>query len=294
MSILIDESTKLTVQGITGRDGFFHTMAMQEYGTNITAGITPGKGGRKVHGVPVFDSVKDAISEVEINTSIIYVPALFAADAIYESIDAGVKLIVCITEGIPVLDMLKICSYIKGSDIRLLGGNCPGLISPGKCKVGIMPAVIHKKGNIGIISRSGTLTYEVAQSITEAGLGQSTVIGIGGDSISGTGYIDLLEMFEKDEQTDAIAIIGEIGGTQEEQAAEYIKEKVSKPVFGFIAGKTAPRGKRMGHAGAIIDGGKGTAADKIKVWNNNGIKVLDRPDIFGQEIKKYLFYSQNV
>lgn len=285
MSILINEKTRLIVQGITGRDGSYHTLSMKEYGTNVVAGVTPGKGGQTVHHVPVFDAVKDAVKETRANASIIYVPSLFAADAIYEAIEAGIKLIVCITEGIPVLEMLKICGHIEDTRVRLIGGNCPGIISPGKCKVGIMPGYIHKKGHVGVISRSGTLTYEVAQSITSVGLGQSTVVGIGGDSVTGTGFIELLEAFELDPDTHAISIIGEIGGTMEEEAADYIKSNITKPVFGFIAGKTAPPGKRMGHAGAIIAGGKGTAEEKIKAWKNAGIHVLDRPDLFGEAIK---------
>jgi succinyl-CoA synthetase alpha subunit len=292
MSILADNNTKLIVQGITGRDGSFHAQSMKKYGTNVVAGVTPGKDRQKVHGIPVFGTVKCAVKETNANASIIYVPALFAADAIYEAIDAGIKLIVCISEGIPVLEMLNICNYIKNSDVRLIGGNCPGVISPGKCKVGIMPGYIHKQGNVGVISRSGTLTYEVAQSITSAGLGQSTVVGIGGDAVSGTGFIDILKLFEKDKDTQAISIIGEIGGTKEEEAAEYIKSNITKPVFGFIAGRTAPPGKRMGHAGAIIAGGKGTAEEKIKAWNKSGIHVLDRPDIFGETIKKHFVCKQ--
>lgn len=286
MSILIDENTKLVVQGITGRDGSFHTKAMLDYGTKVVAGVTPGKGGQFVHGVEVFNTVSSAVSKTGANTSIIYVPSLFAADAIYEAVDAGIKTIVCITEGIPVIDMLKISNYIKNfPDVCLIGGNCPGLISPGKSKVGIMPGSIHKEGDVGIISRSGTLTYEVVESVTRVGLGQSTVIGIGGDSIPGTNFIDLLWRFEKDTQTKTVIMIGEIGGTAEEEAALYVKNHMKKPVFGFIAGKTAPSGKRMGHAGAIIAGGRGTAEEKIKSWQDAGITVLDRPDIFGHKIK---------
>ena len=292
MSILIDKNTKLIVQGITGRDGSFHTKAMLEYGTNVVAGVTPGKGGQSVHGIKVFNTVRDAVKETEANCSIIYVPLMFAADSIYEAIDAGIKLIICIAEGIPVLDMVEVTRYADINGVRLIGGNCPGIISPGKCKVGIMPGKIHKQGSIGVVSRSGTLTYEVVQSITSAGYGQSTVLGIGGDAISGTGFIEILELFESDPETEAVAIIGEIGGDAEEQAGLFVKNKMTKPVFGFIAGKSAPPGKRMGHAGAIISSGKGTAESKITAWEEAGIKVLDRPDVFGEEISKYFKYNK--
>lgn len=288
MSILINRDSKVLVQGITGRDGSFHTKAMQEYGTNVVAGVTPGKGGDVICDVNVFDTVKEAVNETGADTSVIYVPAFFAVDAIYEALESGVKVIVCITEGIPVLDMVKVCDYIKRKDVCLIGGNCPGIISPGKCKVGIMPGHIHRPGNVGIVSRSGTLTYEVVYSITGAGLGQSTVVGIGGDPVCGSDFVDILKLFESDPETDVIVMIGEIGGASEEEAALYIKSKVTKPVFGFIAGKTAPAGKRMGHAGAIISGGKDTAQAKIKIWQDAGVNVLERPDIFGERILQYV------
>lgn len=286
MSILIDNNTKVLVQGITGRDGSFHAQAMQEYGTKIVAGVTPGKGGQIVANVPVFNTVAEAVKETKANASVIYVPAKFAASAIYEAADAGIKLIVCITEGIPVLDMVKIYHYVRTKGVFLIGGNCPGIISPGKCKIGIMPGSIHQAGKVGVVSRSGTLTYEVVNSLTQAGLGQSTVVGIGGDPIPGTSFIDYLDLFEQDKETEVIVLVGEIGGTDEEEAAEYIKEKITKPVFGFIAGLTAPEGKRMGHAGAIVAGGKGTAKSKIAAWQGAGIKMVERPDLFGKEIKK--------
>ena len=277
MSILVDRNTKVVVQGITGRDGSFHALQMKGYGTKVVAGVTPGKGGERVDGIPVFNSVKEAVEKARANTSVIYVPAKFAVDAIYESADAGIKLIICISEGIPPNDMLKIYNYLKNSNTRLVGPNSPGVITPGVCKVGIMPGQIHKKGDIGVVSRSGTLTYEVVYHLTLNGLGQSTCIGIGGDQIIGTNFIDCLSMFEKDPQTKAIVLIGEIGGTDEEEAAEYIKRNVTKPVVAFIAGRTAPPGKRMGHAGAIIAGGTGTAKEKIEAFNKVGIKVATSP-----------------
>ena len=277
MSILVDRNTKVVVQGITGRDGSFHSIQMKEYGTKVVAGVTPGKGGEKVNGIPVFNSVKEAVEKTGANTSVIYVPEKFAVDAIYESADAGIKLIVCISEGIPPNDMLKIYNYLKNTNTRLVGPNSPGVITPGVCKVGIMPGQIHKKGSIGVVSRSGTLTYEVVYHLTLNDLGQSTCIGIGGDQIIGTNFIDCLSMFEKDPQTKAIVLIGEIGGTDEEEAAEFIKKNVTKPVVAFIAGRTAPPGKRMGHAGAIIAGGTGTAKEKIEAFNKVGIKVATSP-----------------
>ena len=277
MSILVDKNTKVVVQGITGRDGSFHALQMKEYGTKVVAGVTPGKGGEKMDGIPVFNSVKEAVEKTGANTSVIYVPAKFAVDAIYESADAGIKLIVCISEGIPPNDMLKIYNYLKNTNTRLVGPNSPGVITPGVCKVGIMPGQIHKMGSIGVVSRSGTLTYEVVYHLTLNGLGQSTCIGIGGDQIIGTNFIDCLSMFEKDPQTKAIVLIGEIGGTDEEEAAEFIKRNVTKPVVVFIAGRTAPPGKRMGHAGAIIAGGTGTAKEKIEAFNKVGIKVATSP-----------------
>jgi succinyl-CoA synthetase alpha subunit len=277
MSILIDKSTKVIVQGITGRDGAFHAKQMLAYGTKVVAGVTPGKAGEKVEGVPVFDSVKEAKDATGANTSVIYVPSKFAVDAIYEAADAGVGLVVCISEGVPAMDMLKIYHYLKGTKTRLLGPNTPGLISPGLSKVGIMPGQIHLKGNVGVVSRSGTLTYEVVYHLTNNGIGQSTCLGIGGDPIVGTGFLDVLEMFQKDPQTKAVVLIGEIGGTDEEDAAAYIKKNMTKPVVAFVAGRTAPPGKRMGHAGAIIAGGSGTAAEKIAAFNKAGIKVAESP-----------------
>lgn len=279
MSILIDEQTKVIVQGVTGRDGSFHARAMREYGTQVVAGVTPGKGGQSVDGIPVFDAVKEAVAQTGANCSVIFVPARFASAAIREAADGGVSLVVCITEGIPVLDMVDLHRELKEKNVRLIGPNCPGIISPGKCKVGIMPGHIHKPGGIGVISRSGTLTYEVVYDLTENNLGQSTCIGIGGDPIVGTGFIDLLEMFKHDDGTEAIAFIGEIGGQEEEKAAAYIRDCVrSKPVVAFISGRTAPPGKRMGHAGAIISGGKGGAEAKVEALRDAGVTVVDRPD----------------
>ena len=278
MSILVGKNTRLIVQGITGREGGFHTLQMKEYGTNIVGGVTPGKGGEWVHGIPVFDTVKEAVKTTEANTSIIYVPARFAADAIMESADAGIKLVICITEGVPVLDMIRVQSFLKDMDTRLIGPNCPGLISPGEAKVGIMPAHIHKPGNIGLLSRSGTLTYEVVQALTDRDLGQSTAVGIGGDPIIGSTFIDVLKLFEDDPLTDQVALIGEIGGTDEQKAARFIADHMTKPVTAFIAGRTAPPGKRMGHAGAIIEGGEGTAAEKISAFEAIGVKVASLPE----------------
>lgn len=282
MSILVNKSTRLMVQGITGKEGSFHTSACMEYGTNIVAGVTPGKGGQEFEGIPVFNTVREAVESTNPNVSMIFVPPAFAADAIMESVEAGIPLIVCITEGIPVMDMVQVKRFMAGKNSRLIGPNCPGVITPGECKIGIMPGFIHKKGSIGVISRSGTLTYEAVWQITRAGLGQSTCIGIGGDPVSGTNFIDLLELFEKDEETEGVVMIGEIGGDAEEQAAEYIKGHFSKPVIGFIAGLTAPPGRRMGHAGAIISGGKGTALEKIKAMEKAGIHVVRNPAIIGQ------------
>jgi succinyl-CoA synthetase alpha subunit len=275
VSILVNNQTRLLVQGITGREGSFHTGQMVEYGTNVVAGVTPGGKGKEVHGVPVFNTVSEAVEETQANTSIIYVPAPFAADAIYEATDAGIALIICITEGVPTLDMVAVYHYVKQAGARLIGPNCPWLITPGEAKVGIMPGYIHDRGPVGLVSRSGTLTYEVVNALTQAGLGQSSAVGIGGDPIIGTSFIDVLEMFEADPETKSIVMIGEIGGSDEEQAAEFIKKHVSKPVVGFIAGQTAPPGKRMGHAGAIISGGEGTAAAKIKALEAAGVKVAD-------------------
>lgn len=277
MSILVNAETRVLVQGITGREGSFHTSQMLEYGTKIVAGVTPGAGGRTVHGVPVFDTVAQAVAATQPNASIVYVPAPFAPDAVYEAIDAGIPLVVCITEGIPVLDTLKLYHYARRHGTRLIGPNCPGLITPGQAKLGIMPGYIHRPGPVGIVSRSGTLTYEVVWALTQAGLGQSTAVGIGGDPIIGTSFVDVLELFEADPQTEAIVLIGEIGGTDEETAAAFIRDHVTKPVVGFIAGRTAPPGKRMGHAGAIIAGGQGTAAEKVAALEAAGVRVAERP-----------------
>ncbi|MFC1975393.1 succinate--CoA ligase subunit alpha [Chloroflexota bacterium] len=278
MSILVGKNTRLLVQGITGREGVFHTEQMKAYGTNIVAGVTPGKGGEWVHGIPVFDTIKEAINATDANASIIYVPARFAADAIMEAADANIELIVCITEGIPVLDMIRVQNFLKTREIRLVGPNCPGIITPDQAKVGIMPAHIHKPGSVGIVSRSGTLTYEVVQALTDNGIGQSTAVGIGGDPIIGSTFIDILKLFEGDPLTDQVVLIGEIGGTDEQKAARFIAEKMNKPVTAFIAGRTAPAGKRMGHAGAIIEGGEGTAEEKIKAFEAVGVRVAQLPE----------------
>jgi succinyl-CoA synthetase alpha subunit len=277
MSILINKKTKVIVQGITGRDGSFHAEQMKKYGTNVVGGVTPGKGGTSINGIPVFNSVKEAVTKTKANTSVIYVPPSFSVDAVYEAVDAGISLIVCITEGLPANDMLKVYDYVKTHGARLIGPNCPGLISPGECKVGIMPGSIVKKGSVGVVSRSGTLTYEAIWALTSAGIGQTTCIGIGGDQIIGTNFLDTLAMFEADKATKAVVMIGEIGGTDEEEAAKFVKTKMTKPVVGFIAGRMAPPGKRMGHAGAIISGGSGTAKEKIEAMNKAGIPVADSP-----------------
>ena len=281
MSILVDKKTRLVVQGITGSEGSFHSQQMKEYGTNVVAGVTPGKGGTEFEGVPVYNTVSEAVKKQKANTSIIFVPPAFAADAILESADAGIKVIICITEGIPVNDMIKVYNAIEGKGIVLVGPNCPGIISPGKAKVGIMPGFIHRKGTIGIVSRSGTLTYEAVKQLTDLNLGQSTGVGIGGDPIIGSRFIDIIKLFNEDPETEGIVMIGEIGGTAEEEAADFIKKHVTKPVVGFIAGRTAPAGRRMGHAGAIISGGKGTADEKIKALKKAGIKVADSPGSIG-------------
>ncbi|MDP1678442.1 MAG: succinate--CoA ligase subunit alpha [Bacteroidota bacterium] len=297
MSILVNKKTRLVVQGITGGEGTFHTSQMLAYGTNVVAGVTPGKGGSRYKGnekdqfdreVKVYNTVADAVKEEGANTSIIYVPAAFAADAIMEAADGGVKLIVCITEGIPIKDMVNAYEYITKKEVRLIGPNCPGIITPGEAKVGIMPAFIHKPGRVGVISRSGTLTYESVWQLTERGIGQSTCIGIGGDPIIGTRFIDAIKLFNEDDKTDGIIMIGEIGGSAEEEAAEYIKKNVSKPVVGFIAGRTAPPGRRMGHAGAIISGGKGTADEKMKAMKSAGIFVCESPATMGETMKMAL------
>jgi len=290
MSIFINKKTKLIVQGITGRDGSFHAEQMKKYGTDVVAGVTPGKGGTTVADIPVFNTMEEAMVEIKANTSVIYVPPAYAVDAIYEAVDAGIKTVVCITEGVPANDMMKVYAYVKEKGARLIGPNCPGLISPGESKVGIMPGTIVKKGNIGVVSRSGTLTYEAIWALTLADMGQSTCIGIGGDQVIGTNFIDCLDAFEKDRSTKAIVMIGEIGGSDEETAAKFIKKNVTKPVVAFIAGQTAPPGKRMGHAGAIISGGSGTAADKIAALNKVGIPVAgsptEIPDILKDLMKK--------
>ncbi len=288
MSILIDKSTRLVVQGITGGEGSFHTEQMIEYGTKVVAGVTPGKGGTKHLNLPVFNTVAEAVEKEGANTSVIFVPAAFAADAVIEAADAGVKLVVCITEGIPVKDMVGVYDYLKKKNVRMVGPNCPGVISPGKAKVGIMPGFIHRKGSVGLISRSGTLTYEAVAQVTAQGYGQSTCVGIGGDPIIGTKFIDALQLFKDDEQTEAVVMIGEIGGSAEEEAAAYIKKYFDKPVVGFIAGRTAPPGRRMGHAGAIISGGHGTADEKMKAMKKAGIIVVESPALIGQAIAKVL------
>ena len=278
MAILADKNTRLLVQGITGREGNFHTRQMIDYGTNVVGGVTPGKGGEWVHGVPVFDTVKGCVEATGANASLIYVPAAFASDALYEAVDAGVELIVCITEGIPIIEMMKVYEYIRHSNSRLVGPNCPGLLTPGQAKVGIMPGYIAKPGNIGVVSKSGTLTYEVVYALSEAGLGQSTCVGIGGDPIIGTNFVDVLQMFEDDPATEKVVLIGEIGGRAEIDAAEFIKAHMTKPVAAFIAGKSAPEGTRMGHAGAIVEGGEGTAAEKIEALLAAGVRVAENPD----------------
>jgi succinyl-CoA synthetase alpha subunit len=288
MSILVDKKTRLVVQGITGSEGSFHTGQMVEYGTKVVAGVTPGKGGTKFEDIPIYNTVEETVKNQKANTSVIFVPPAFAADAILEAANAGIKVIICVTEGIPTSDMVKVYNSIKHKDVVLVGPNCPGVISPGKAKVGIMPGFIHKKGTIGIVSRSGTLTYEAVKQIVDVGLGQSTAAGIGGDPIIGSKFTDIIKMFNEDPDTDGIVMIGEIGGTAEEEASAFIKRNVKKPVVGFIAGRTAPPGRRMGHAGAIIAGGKGTAAEKIIAMKKAGIKVSESPADIGTTMLKAL------
>jgi succinyl-CoA synthetase alpha subunit len=297
MSILVDMNTRLVVQGITGAEGTFHTKQMIEYGTNVVAGVTPGKGGTTYHGnekdrftkpIPVYNTVAEAVQEEKANTSVIFVPAGGAADAIMEAADAGVKLVVAITEGIPAADMVKVYDHLKSLGVRMIGPNCPGIITPGQAKIGIMPGFIHKPGHVGLVSRSGTLTYEAVWQLTERGIGQSTCIGIGGDPVIGTRFIDAVKLFNEDPDTEAMILIGEIGGTAEEEAAEYIKKHVKKPVVGFIAGQTAPPGRRMGHAGAIISGGKGTAAEKFEAFRKAGIHVVESPALIGETMEQVL------
>jgi succinyl-CoA synthetase alpha subunit len=297
MSILVNKKTRLVVQGITGSEGTFHTKQMIEYGTNVVAGVTPGKGGSQYNGndkdqfarpIPVFNTVAEAVEKTKADTSVIFVPAAYAAEAIMEAADSGIKLIVTITEGIPVSDMVKVYAYIQKRGVRMIGPNCPGIITPGECKIGIMPGFIHLPGRVGLISRSGTLTYEAVKQLTDRGIGQSTCVGIGGDPIIGTRFLDAVKLFNKDKNTDAIIMIGEIGGSAEEEAAEYIKQSVKKPVVGFIAGQTAPPGRRMGHAGAIISGGKGTAAEKMQAMKNAGIHVVESPALLGETMQRVL------
>ncbi|MDQ2768003.1 MAG: succinate--CoA ligase subunit alpha [Gemmatimonadota bacterium] len=289
MSIYIDKTSRVLIQGITGRDGSFHARQMREYGTAVVAGVTPGKGGQSFDGeVPIFDTVADAVAETKANVSVIYVPPPFAADAMMEAAEAGVALIVCITEGVPVLDMTRVYPFVKEHGARLIGPNCPGLITPGESKVGIIPGGICTPGNVGVVSRSGTLTYEVVDQLTRAGIGQSTCVGIGGDPINGTSFIDVLEAFENDPKTRAIAMMGEIGGTDEQEAARFVHDKMKKPVIGFIAGQTAPPGRRMGHAGAIISGSAGTAAEKLEAFEQAGMGIARRPKDFVELLKARL------
>jgi len=288
MSILVNKKTKIIVQGITGKEGSFHALACKEYGTKVVGGVTPGKGGTEMEGIPIFNSVHEAVEKVGPDVSMIFVPPPFAADAILEAADAEIPLIICITEGIPVNDMVKVKRYLAGRKSRLIGPNCPGIITPEECKIGIMPGFIHKKGKVGVVSRSGTLTYEAVWQLTQRGLGQSSCVGIGGDPVNGTNFVDVLELFQKDPDTQAIVMIGEIGGDAEEKAAAYIAKHVTKPVIGFIAGMTAPSGRRMGHAGAIIAGGKGGAADKVRALEKGGVWVVDNPAKIGEAVEKRL------
>jgi succinyl-CoA synthetase alpha subunit len=288
LSILVDKNTRVVVQGITGKEGSFHTGQMIAYGTKVIAGVTPGKGGAEHEGVPIFDTLAEAVKETGANASVIYVPPAFAADAIMEAADANLPLVVCITEGIPALDMVRAFDYLRDRRTRLIGPNCPGVISPGRCKIGIMPGHIHIEGRVGVVSRSGTLTYEAVHQLTNLSLGQSTALGIGGDPVIGTNFVDALALFEQDSETDAVVMIGEIGGTAEEQAAQFVRDKMTKPVIGFIAGQTAPPGRRMGHAGAIIAGGKGTAAEKMAAMEAAGIHVVKSPADMGARVAEAL------
>lgn len=288
MSILVDKNTKLITQGITGQAGAFHTKQCKEYGTNVVGGVTPGKGGENFEGTPIFDSVQDAVARTGANATMIFVPPPFAADAILEAADAGIKLIVCITEGIPVVDMITVKNYLKTTDSLLVGPNCPGVITPGACKIGIMPGYIHKPGKIGVVSRSGTLTYEAVHQLSQLGIGQSTCVGIGGDPVNGLSFLDVMQLFNQDPNTEGVIMLGEIGGSAEETAAEWVKANMKKPVVGFIGGQTAPPGKRMGHAGAIISGGSGKASDKIKAMEKAGIHVSMSPATLGETMQKAL------
>src|SRR5271154_264802 len=293
MSILVNKNTRVLTQGITGATGQFHTRACRDYGTQMVGGVVPGKGGTDFEGIPIFDTVEQARKTTGANATVIYVPPPFAADAILEAVAAGIELVICITEGIPVLDMVKVRRYMRGTGSRLIGPNCPGVITPGECKIGIMPGYIHKPGGVGVVSRSGTLTYEAVHQLTQLGIGQSTCVGIGGDPIIGTSQIDALELFNHDSGTDAVIFIGEIGGTAEEEAAAYIKQNFKKPVVAFIAGQTAPKGRRMGHAGAIISGGRGTAADKIAALEAAGIRIAVSPADLGSTMKSVLEERKN-
>lgn len=288
MSILVNKDTKVVTQGITGATGQLHTRACREYGTQMVAGVTPGRGGTDFEGIPIFDTVEQAVRATGANASVIYVPPPFAADAIMEAVDAGVPLVICITEGIPVLDMVRVKRYLEGKPSRLIGPNCPGVITPGECKIGIMPGYIHKPGTIGVVSRSGTLTYEAVHQLTQLEIGQSTCVGIGGDPVNGTGFIDILRMFQDDPKTEGVVLIGEIGGSAEEEAAAFIRQHMTKPVAAFIAGQTAPKGKRMGHAGAIISGGQGTAAEKIQAFKDAGVHIIPSPAEMGVTMAKAL------